>query len=67
MCFYLCDFLYKGICCGYPFELHRVDIKYTGCNLNTMELLDCMLIGVCAVIRLNTVCLHVVSHKVINP
>ena len=70
--FYLCDFLYKGICCGYPFELHRlvdaiqmsthniclykeVDIKYTGCNLKTMELLDCALIGVCVVIRSNTV------------
>ena len=29
--------------------------KYTGCNLKTMELLDCAFIGVCAVIRLNTV------------
>ena len=29
--------------------------KYTNCNLKTMELLDRMLIGVCAVIRLNTV------------
>ena len=76
MCFfYLWDFLYKGICCEYPFELHRlvdaiqmsthniclykeVDIKYTGCNLKTMELLDCAPIGVCAVIRSNTVCFH---------
>ena len=33
----------------------EVDIKYTGCNLKTMELLDCALIGVCAVIRSNTV------------
>ena len=33
----------------------EVDIKYTGCNLKTMELLDCALIGVCAVIRPNTV------------
>ena len=33
----------------------EVDIKYTGCNLETMELLDCALIGVCAVIRSNTV------------
>ena len=33
----------------------EVDKKYTGCNLKTMELLDCVLIGVCAVIRLNTV------------
>ena len=31
------------------------DKKYTGCNLETTELLDCALIGVCAVIRLNTV------------
>ena len=29
--------------------------KYTGCNLKTIELLDCVLIGVCAVIRPNTV------------
>ena len=34
----------------------EVDKKYTGCNLKTTELLDCELIGVCAVIRLNTVC-----------
>ena len=33
----------------------KVDKKYTGCNLKTTELLDCELIGVCAVIRLNTV------------
>ena len=33
----------------------EVDIKYTGCNLKTMELLDCALIAVCAVIRSNTV------------
>ena len=55
------------LCCGYTFELHRlVDAiqmgthnmplhrsrqKYTGCNLKTMELLDCELTGVCAVIR----------------
>ena len=31
------------------------DKKYTGCNLKTSELLDCALIGVCAVIRSNTV------------
>ena len=66
------DFLYKSICCGYPFELHRqvdaiqmgthntclykeIDKKYTGCNLKNMESLDCVLIGVCAVIRSNTV------------
>ena len=34
-----------------------VDKKYTGCNLKTTELLDCALIGICAVIRSNTVCL----------
>ena len=66
------DFLYKGICCGYSFELHRqvdaiqmsthnicfykeVKKNYTGCNLKTKEFLDCALIGVCAVIRSNTV------------
>ena len=64
-------FLYKGICCGYSFELHwqvnaiqmsthniclyKVDKKYTGCNLKTTELLDCALIGVYAVIRSNVV------------
>ena len=33
----------------------EVDKKYTGCNLKTTKLLDCALIGVCVVIRLNTV------------
>ena len=33
----------------------EVDKKYTGHNLKTMELFDCDLIGVCAVIRSNTV------------
>ena len=33
----------------------EVKKKYTGCNLKTTELLDCVLIGVCVVIRLNTV------------
>ena len=68
--FFFHDFLFKSICCGYSFELHqqvdaiqmgtttyvyKVDKKYTGCNLKTTELLDCALIGVCAVISLNTV------------
>ena len=36
--------------------LHKeVNKKYTGCNLKTVELLDCALLGVCAVIRSNTV------------
>ena len=34
---------------------NEVDKKYTGANLKTTELLDCALIGVCAVIRTNTV------------
>ena len=33
----------------------EVDKKYTGYNLKTKELLDCALIGVCVVIRSNTV------------
>ena len=66
------DFLYKGICYEYSFELHpqvnaiqmsthniclykEVKKKYIGCNLKTTEFLDCGLIGVCAVIRSNTV------------
>ena len=69
------DFLYKGKCYGYSFELHRqvdaiqmstyniclykdVDKNNTGCNLKTTELLDCALIGVCAVIRSNTVSMY---------
>ena len=32
----------------------EVDKKYTGCNLKTTELLDCVLVGLCGVIRLNT-------------
>ena len=35
-----------------------LDKKYTGCNLNTMELLNCALIGVCVVIKSNTVFLN---------
>ena len=33
----------------------EIDKKYTGCNLKTTELLDCVLIGVCVVIRSNMV------------
>ena len=33
----------------------KVKKKYIGCNLKTTEFLDCALIGVCAVIRSNTV------------
>ena len=42
----------------------EVDKKYTGCNLKTRELLDCVLIGVCAVIRSNTVCVHGEIRKI---
>ena len=34
----------------------EVKEKYTGSNLKTTEFLDCALIGVCALIRSNTVC-----------
>ena len=33
----------------------EVDKNYTGCILKTTKLLDCALIGACAVIRTNTV------------
>ena len=33
----------------------EVDKNYTGCNLRTMDLLECALIGVCAVIISNMV------------
>ena len=77
--FFFPDFLYKSICCGYLFELHRqvsaiqtgthniclfeeVDKKYTCCNLKTMELLDCALIGVCAVARSNMVVIGILIY-----
>ena len=68
--FFLLIFFMKAFVVG-TFELHRqvdksgahnivlhkeVDKKYTGCNMKTTELLDCVLIVVCAVNRLNTVC-----------
>ena len=39
----------------------EIDKKYTDCNLRTTELLDCVLIGVCGVIRLNMVCFLVLG------
>ena len=33
----------------------KLDKKYTGCNLKTLELLNCALTGVCVVIRSNKV------------
>ena len=38
--------------------------NYTGCNLKTTELLDCALIGVCALIRSNMV--YLVHNRVLN-
>ena len=60
------EVLYKSISCGYLSELHQMsthniclqkeeDKKYSGCNIKASELLDCALIGVCVVIRSNTV------------
>ena len=46
--FFFFYILSKSICCGYSFELHRQLLK-------TTELLYCALLGVCAVIRSNTV------------
>ena len=40
----------------------EVKKKCTGCNLKTTEFLDCALIGVCAVIRSNTVSAH---HRIV--
>ena len=37
---------------------HMLQTKYTGCNLKTTELLDRAVIGVCSVIRSNTVYVH---------
>ena len=63
-CRFFPDFLYKSICCGNSFELHRQfnaiqmgthNILYTGCNLKITKLLDCVLIRVCAVIKWNMV------------
>ena len=58
------DFLYKGICCGYSFELHRQvnaiqmsthNICLYKKNRQKVHLLDCVLIGICAEIRSNMV------------
>ena len=45
-----------------PYE--EVDKNYTGCNLKTTDLLECALIGACAVIRSISVWLFLfVLHK----
>ena len=41
----------------------EVDKNYTGCNLITTDLLHCALIGICAVIRPNTVMVRGCSCK----
>ena len=67
--FFLSNFFYKSIWCGYSFELHQVDAIQIGTHnicldkevdrrysvIWRLESLGCMLIGVCAVIRLKTV------------
>ena len=69
MIFFSSDTLNKIICCEYSFELHflfqkgthniclyrEIDKKYTVCNLKITVLCDYALVGVCAVIRSNTV------------
>ena len=61
MRFFFSDFLYKGIVDAIQMSTHNICLykevkkKYIGCNLKTTEFLDCALIGVCAVIRSNTV------------
>ena len=62
--FFFC-FLHESLCCGYSDAIQmgthnkclykEVDEKYTGCNMKTPKLLDCALIGLCVVIRPNTV------------
>ena len=65
--FFYSDFLYKAYvvgthlnCINKSMQFKWVPTTYTfnlksGCNLKTTELLDCALIGACALIRLNTV------------
>ena len=44
----------------------EVKKKYIGCNLKTTEFLDCALIGVCAVIRSNTVCIFCLMQTILS-
>ena len=46
---------FKWVPTTYAFIKKQIK-KYTGCNLKTTILIDCAVIGVCAVIRSNTVC-----------
>ena len=42
-----------------PYE--EVDKNYTDCNLKTTELIECALIGACAVIRSNAVFFSIIQ------
>ena len=44
----------------------EVNKKYTACNLMTTELLGCALIGVCAVIRSNTVFVNTADASILK-
>ena len=59
LCFLFLIFFIKVYVVGtHSICLNKVDKNYTGCNLINTELLDCALIGVCAVIRSNTVVMN---------
>ena len=55
MYFFLNFFINAYVVGTHNICLYNVEKKYTACNLKTTESLDCVLIGVCAVIRSNTV------------
>ena len=62
-CIWQVDAIQMGIHNIYIYK--EVDKNYTRCKLNTMELLDCEFIGVCAVIRSNTVFFLNPLHKLL--
>ena len=77
--FFSSDFLYKSMSGNSFLQVNaiqmgthnirlykEVDKKYTGCNLKTMELLDFVLIGICAVIRSNTVYQMFLKYQPLN-
>ena len=59
--FFSSDFIFISMQFKWVLNTHNIclykeeDKKYIGSNLKTTELLNCALIGVCGVIRLNTV------------
>ena len=74
---YFSDFLYKSIGYSFELHrqvdavqmgthkiclYNEIDKKYTSCKLKTMELLDCALKGVCAVISW----IRYVAHSYFN-